>query len=348
MDNQNPESQRPELPAPSQPATRPEPATYYEPPRRNERKGPPVVGPVVLIGLGLLFLGHNLGLVPLSTLQEAWRLWPLLLVLAGIEIVIGRTNWGATVGAVFVAVAVLAFFGTMSYFVPWAPRATAGERAVEFQTVGASSAERVVEDLGGAQQAVIDLRHGAGRVFVSALAADSDKLIDADLAHGQYSAIERSIDRQGNRVFVNLRNRMERNVVNLGGRVSEDWYIKLSPAIPTELTVQSGASELNLDLSGLLVTRLDVQAGASGINVTLPAAAGHTSAFIKAGAAGVDVRVPEGVGARVSVKGGLSGTDVDGSRFRKVGSDYETADYRTAQNRVELQIETGISGVTVR
>jgi hypothetical protein len=224
----------------------------------------------------------------------------------------------------------------------------ASERPVEFQTVGASSVERVVDELAGAQRAVVNLQHGAGRVFISALPADSDKLIDADLAHSQYSVLERNIERRGNQVYVNLRNRMERNVITLGGRASEDWNVRLSPKVPTELIIQSGASDLNLDLSGLLISRLDVQAGASGINVTLPAAAGHTSASIKAGAAGVDVRIPEGVGARVSVKGGLSGTDVDGSRFQKVGSDYETADYRTAQNRVDMVIETGISGVTVR
>lgn len=332
-----------DLPASGTPVTRPEPSRQREYHRR-----PPIVGPVILIGLGLMFLGYNLGMVPASTLAEAWRLWPLVLILAGLEIVIGRTNWAATIATVLAAIAIMGFFATMVFFLPLGARAIASERSFEFSSVEASSVERVTEDLSGAQEAVIDLRHGAGTVFVSALPSDSDKLVEADLGHGEYSAIERSVDRQGDRVSVRLENRMDREVIHFGDGPREDWSISLSPRIPVELAVRSGASDLRLDLRGLQVTRLSVEAGASAVNVTLPESAGRTDAFIKAGAAGVEVRVPEGVSARIKVSGGLSGIDVDESRFPKMDGYYQSSDYNSAQDRVELTIETGISGVNIR
>ena len=96
------------------------------------------------------------------------------------------------------------------------------------------------------------------------------------------------------------------------------------------------------------MTTLRVEAGASAVKVVLPEAAGLTSATIKAGAAGVDVTVPEGVAARIQTRGGLSGVNVDESRFPHVGGNYVSPNFETAANRVDLVIETGVSGVTVR
>ena len=343
MDDQNLENRQPEPQIPAQPAPRQEPPRY-----RESRRRPPIVGPVILIGLGLLFLAYNLGMVSMSTMVEAWRLWPLLLVLAGIEIVFGRTHWAATLGLTFVALAIVAFVSTMAFFMPWAAGSVSRGPVFESSTVEAASADTILEELGGAQSAVFNLRHGAGRLVIGALPSDSAQLVEGDLTHSAYTQIERSVNRQNGVVYVDLRNRTEGDVIHFGSRPGEDWNLDISPKVPAELSVHSGASDLNLDLRQLQITRLDIETGASAVRVTMPQAAGRTEGLIKAGAAGVDVRIPDGVGARIKVKGGLSGTDVDQGRFPKMGEYYQSPDYGTAQNRLDLEIDTGISGVTVR
>jgi len=72
--------------------------------RRREHRGGGVFGPVLLIAIGLLFLASNLGyLGPVSWFQLL-QLWPLLLVLGGIDLAIGRR---APVLALLIDVAVI-------------------------------------------------------------------------------------------------------------------------------------------------------------------------------------------------------------------------------------------------
>lgn len=47
-------------------------------------------GPILLISIGLIFLGNNLGLIPGEGWELIWRLWPVLLIIAGLNDLIRR------------------------------------------------------------------------------------------------------------------------------------------------------------------------------------------------------------------------------------------------------------------
>jgi hypothetical protein len=125
--------------------------------------------------------------------------------------------------------------------------------------------------------------------------------------------------------------------------------VDLNPAVPiTTLTVQSGAADAKLDLSTLRVSTLDINVGAAATTVQLPEAAGATSAHISGGAATITVNVPQGVAARIQHRGGLSTLTVDSSRFPLVSDGlYQSPDYATAQNKVDLTLETGIATIQI-
>ncbi len=46
--------------------------------------------PVILVGVGVIWLLSNLGYVTPANLSEIWRLWPLLLIAAGLDMLLGR------------------------------------------------------------------------------------------------------------------------------------------------------------------------------------------------------------------------------------------------------------------
>lgn len=333
---------------PTVPAESPQTVQRVQRPQR--RRGRSFIGPLILILLGILFLAQNLGLLSGDVWWAIWRLWPLVLVLIGIELIFGRTGWGAAIATIVLLVSVVGFVAAAGYVGQLGGWSIGGWTPAERPGVsfGSMESERFVEELGDSRRATIDLRHGAGRLTVGALPADSDNLLDADLASSAGIGMERRVDREGDRVTVQLREKVERNPIRIGDPFRHDWSLHLSPKLPMELLVHTGASELNLDLSRLLVTRLEVDAGASSLKILMPEDAGRTEARVKAGAAGVEIRIPEGVAARVTTRGGLSGTNVDESRFPKVGNRYQSRNYDTATNRLELVVETGISGVTIR
>ena len=55
--------------------------------KRNRRGG--LIGPLILIGLGVVFLLNNLGILDWSIWEILLRLWPVLLVAAGLDLILG-------------------------------------------------------------------------------------------------------------------------------------------------------------------------------------------------------------------------------------------------------------------
>ena len=68
--------------------------------KKKERRSSLVV-PVILIGLGIVFLLNNLGILTWSVWDVIFRLWPVLLVAGGLDVLIGRRSaWGALLSLV--------------------------------------------------------------------------------------------------------------------------------------------------------------------------------------------------------------------------------------------------------
>ncbi|MBS3783904.1 MAG: hypothetical protein KGY78_05640, partial [Anaerolineae bacterium] len=131
------------------------------------------------------------------------------------------------------------------------------------------------------------------------------------------------------------------------GRGGLGWNFRMNSEIPLSLSFETGASDARLDLSELRVTNLRLSTGASSVNVTLPAHAGQTQVRVEAGAASVTLRVPPDVAARVRFEGALASVSVDQNRFPRTGAVYQSPDYDTAQNRINIEVQAGIGSLQV-
>jgi uncharacterized protein YqfA (UPF0365 family) len=203
--------------------------------------------------------------------------------------------------------------------------------------------ERAVIPLQGAEQARVRVHHGAGRLQVDASAGPGE------LVNGTFAGLVQHVRREGATLDVDMRMDFQWGWGwrwRPGGTL--DWTFGLNGAIPLALEFDTGASEAHLDLTDLRVTDLVLRAGASSTEVTLPAHAGHTRANIRAGAAYMRVRVPSGVAARLRVKSAVADVNVDQSRFPRRGNVYQSADYETAENKVEIDMEAGVGALDVR
>jgi hypothetical protein len=133
-------------------------------------------------------------------------------------------------------------------------------------------------------------------------------------------------------------------------RAPYTWTMGVSGEVPLRLRVEMGAADAELDLSGLRLAELRLRTGASETRVTLPAAAGVTLVDAEGGAAAIRFRVPDGVAARIRSSIALGSSDVDPVRFPRTaaGDAWESPDFATAANRVEIAVRGGIGSVSVR
>lgn len=261
--------------------------------------------------------------------------WAAILILVGILLLFNNLGiitvdvWGLIWPLFLIALGLWALWG--AFF---------GRRSIE--------AEEAAIPLEGATQARVLVKHGAGRLRVDSSAASGD-LLTGTFGGG----LERRVRLEGDVLDVEMR--MPPIVFppfvfpwTWGGGDALDWTFGLNGEIPLTIQFDTGAGEARLDLTDLRVTDLKVQTGASSTDLTLPANAGHTRAKIDAGAASITVRIPTGVAARIRAGGGLASVSVDRNRFPRQGGVYESPDYETASNKVDLRIDTGVGSISVR
>jgi hypothetical protein len=206
--------------------------------------------------------------------------------------------------------------------------------------------EHVAVPLEGAARANLRLNHGAGRLQLRP-GASPGNLAEGDFVGGLELRTQKMGDTLDAELSVSTRNFPAPPWFS--GRVSLDWSVEVTRDVPLRLDIRTGANEANLDLSALQVTELHLSTGASSTHLTLPEAAGHTRATVGAGAASVSIRVPQNVGARIHSQGGLASISVDTARFERLSSGlYQSPDYDSALNKVDLEIQAGVGSVDIR
>lgn len=126
------------------------------------------------------------------------------------------------------------------------------------------------------------------------------------------------------------------------------FRFQLSNEVPSIISVETGASQLDMDLTDVPASEIRLQTGASSSNVTLPAY-GASHMDLEAGAASINIRIPDGVAGRIRIKEGLTSLSIDQTRFPQVDTRlYQSADYDTAENRAELNIEAGVGSISIK
>ncbi len=191
--------------------------------------------------------------------------------------------------------------------------------------------------LDGASRARVRVDHGGGELRVGSAAAGT-----STLCTGSAGGVEQQVNRSGDRLDVSLRQTPGLWARSLG----HEFRVDFNPGVELELDFHTGATDSRLDLSGLLVSSLELKTGASSTVITVPKR-GHTVASVDAGAASVEVRVPANVAARISADTGLAEVMVDTNRFLPSGGSYESPDYSTSLNRLDLRIKGGVASFKV-
>ncbi len=306
---------------------------------RRRRRG--LVWPLLLITVGVILLLQNLGILSWELWRTLWQLWPLILILIGLDLVLGGFGRGAVAAAVSLLV-LLAVLGLAlaAALTGWLP---------PIGPAGPIRTATLTQTLQGATQASVHLQFGAGDFSVGALDTPGDRL--AELT---FNGPDQSRPRASYRVD----NGSAQLSYVTGGRGpfdsrANDTSLLLTPSVPLTLNVQYGASTAHLDLTKLQVSNLQLQMGASTTTVILPAT-GLTNATIKGGAATLNVEVPQGVAAQIQYEGGLSTLNVDTGRFPEISSgqagrrSFQSPDYDSAGNRVQLDIQAGVATINVR
>lgn len=292
-----------------------------------------VVGPILLIAIGVIFLLNNLGLLGWGVWGALLRLWPLLIVAVGLDLLIGRRS---TLGSVLVAVIVLGIAGGALW-------------VYEVQSVSVGEAvagQEIVQPLDGATRADIEIGLGVGMLRLGAL-PEPTNLVEGTVPAMAGERVSQDFYVAGDTAHLRLRSQDEVSLP-LSSRWGADrvWDLRVNGTVPTRLRVNTGVGVTEADLSRLTLTDLDWRSGVGKADVVL-AGKGQYQARIHGGVGELNIMIPAGTAARIRANAGLGGVQVNGEYLQQNGY-HVSPGYDVAQDRVEIRVNGGVGRITIQ
>ncbi len=287
--------------------------------------------PAILILIGVFALLVNVGLVPVERLDRLVDLWPLILVVIGLELLARRAFQGATAEIAGVLIVVIAIVGAAAY-VALGPTIPNGPQTLD-----------VSGKVGSLNHATARVDAGAASITVL-----GDPSLGDDLyrAHIEYSGPKPDVSLDSSNGEVRI------SEGNTSGFFFQSRHfvlnLQLNTSVPWKIAVDSGASSDNFDLLSVHVAGIDINTGASKEDITVGPPSGTVPITINGGALTVNVHRPSSVAASVAVSGGAVSLTFDGRSSKAVGTlTAQTGGFDSVSDRYQIQIDGGACNVRV-
>jgi hypothetical protein len=293
----------------------------------------------IFAGLLIILLGIALFLSNFDVLTMNWhfifRLWPILLVFAGISVLVSNPKLKALLYAVTAILVLVWVFSVAS--AGWGNFHGifhGGSRHAHSQQF----TENFDKDV---RHAVLTINAGAGSIFIN---DTTNELLNANTESniGDYS-----LDVDKNVHTENLDLTMEKR--------EEHWFfgseknkvdIKLNPIPDWKLDMDVGACSLDFDLSPYVISSADLKAGASSMKIRLGDRSDTTQLSINAGVSSISIYVPESSGCQIRDEAKLSSKSY--TDFVKFDDGlYKTANFESSKKKIFIDMEAGVSSIKV-
>jgi hypothetical protein len=196
-------------------------------------------------------------------------------------------------------------------------------------------------DLQGATSAKVVINHGAGELKIHGGAGGNDFMRGSFMG-----GLDHKSNRNGDQLDVRMKPAQDMGIP-FGGRIQLDWDVAFNADIPIAFDLNLGANKTTLDLRDMKLTHLDLDTGASDTQIFLPAR-GRFTADLDCGAASIVVNIPEGLSARIRSNVVAGDLGVDKTRFPRNGAYYQSPDFDSAPNTVDMTIDAGAASIKIR
>ena len=234
---------------------------------------------LVLIPLGAIPLLVRAGQLPADRLTDAWRLWPLIVIGAGI-LVLGSRSRLAVVGLAVMALTIGSIGGA----------ALAGGN-FWLGSCGIGSGDTAALDRNGtlAGSALVRLDLNCGSIDVATQPGS------AWTFHAAYHGPPPEIDEAADHLDVKMPS-------GTGGDRRQDWTVRVPPDATKslDLTADVNAGDVRINAAEATIGDVDISMNAGRVRLALSAGAATGSISVNAGT--VDLCVPPAAGLRLDVE----------------------------------------------
>lgn len=300
------------------------------------------------IAAGAVALAFRLGLLSAQAFGGLGQLWPVVLVAIGVALVLGQVA-GSGVGGALVAVILGVVVGALV-------GGGVGNVGCQAPTDGRQAAAREEGTFAG--PATVSLHLACGQLRVAAESGDR-WLVESSADGGETRLVSSGSE-------LTLRAADARGYPFGGDGNRSEWRVTLPTTqdLDLDLEVSAGAADLALpaarvrsftstvnggsieaNLREATLRELGITVNAGSITLELPAASLSGSVTVNAGSS--KLCVPRDSGVRIRFSGGLGGNNFEDFGLRRSGDLWESSNYASAANRIELSITANAGSANI-
>jgi hypothetical protein len=212
------------------------------------------------------------------------------------------------------------------------------------QDVGKMQEESKSVDPKNADSARAKLQMGAGELNVT---GGADQLMEADFSYNVSEWKPKvSYEVSGGEGELVVK-QGSANGGSLSGGARNEWDINMNDEVPTDVVVQMGAGESDLDLDSLTLKGIDLKMGVGKTTVDL--SGDYTQSFdasIQGGVGEATVLLPSDVGVKAKAQGGLGTINAEG--LKKVGDSYVNDAYGESDVNLGVEVQGGVGEINLK
>ena len=283
-------------------------------------RGKVVIG-LILVTLGVFILLANLGIINYNVFNSLINLWPLLLIVIGVNIIF-RNNRIVSYISWALFFLVLIVYGIYA-------------ESNELNTSNYTE-QLIIEKREETNYANLDLNLGASRISID---SSEDELLTGDLRGRRLDYRE---EYGNDNAYLSFQPRGFR-VVGIGS-MDASYDFLLNSDVIWDIDIDLGALTGNLNFEDIPVRTIDLDAGATSLTVSLGNK--HDLDFsIDSGASNLDIIIPNGVGLRIDMDTGLTSTNIESLGIANTGDYYISPGYDSADIKINIDIDMGVGRI---
>lgn len=305
----------------------------------EKKKDNDIIGGIILIAVGLVAL-----LVTFFDVEIVWpelaKLWPVFIVIFGISLLpLNKLLKSILVIVVILASCLLYLNGTKDDGVSYEYKNSYPEHAapdkedVDVQEFSESYRNNITE-------ADVEINYGAGTLHLNSPVTELVKAYNKS----DYITQDFTVMYEENKADIVFD--VERSVsVNVNGNEfikHNNFYLALNETPVYDFEINVGASSLDFDFSDYKVSDIEINGGVCDIDIKLGDSYNSANVSLSTGVSDIKIAIPEKSGCRVECESVFTNKDFKGFD-KKSGNVYETSNYSSAQNIINIEFEGAVS-----
>ena len=289
------------------------------------------IGPLVLIGFGTVLLLGNLHYLEYSGFALLLRLWPILLVAIGLDVLFGHR--GSVWSNLFRIILGLMLVGGIVWLAALSPVFSLGMKSVPFE-----------QTLDKATQSDMRFAVAVGELNLAG-GTDEDMLVSGFAGlpkemtlSPDYSAPKNgksSLTLEGDGVVI----------IPINSSISP-WNFDLNSVIPIDLEAELGIGEMRVDLTDTHVDQIDIEMGIGQTTLTLPSGM-DVDATVSGAIGELVIRVPKGCEVMIMTDKAIVGTSLPAG-YTHVGDIIKSPAAKKGADQINLNVDLAIGSIEIQ